>query len=91
MEPRFARFIPGIYGMSVAPARSMTKSQRQPYTALPRSEGRRTATATLDRDRVAQRAYELYLERGGKEGRDLDNWLDAERELSEEERPRDGS
>jgi len=30
---------------------------------------------------VAQRAYELFLERGGSHGRDLDDWLHAEREL----------
>jgi len=34
------------------------------------------------RDRVAQRAYELYLERGGTDGADFDDWLAAERELA---------
>jgi hypothetical protein len=33
-------------------------------------------------DRVAQRAYELYLARGGGDGRDFDDWLAAERELT---------
>jgi hypothetical protein len=33
-------------------------------------------------DRVAARAYELYLERGGGDGRDWDDWLAAERELN---------
>jgi hypothetical protein len=33
---------------------------------------------------VAQRAYEIFLARGGQEGSDLDDWLQAERELSEE-------
>lgn len=32
--------------------------------------------------RIAQRAYELYLARGGRDGRDLDDWLEAERELN---------
>ena len=35
-----------------------------------------------DRDRIAARAYELYLERGGADGGDFDDWLAAERELS---------
>lgn len=35
-----------------------------------------------DPDRVAQRAYELYQERGGGDGRDMDDWFSAERELS---------
>lgn len=35
----------------------------------------------VDRGRIAQRAYELYLERGGNHGRDQDDWYEAEREL----------
>ena len=33
-------------------------------------------------DRIAARAYELYLERGGSDGQDFDDWLTAEKELS---------
>ena len=33
-------------------------------------------------DRIAVRAYELYLARGGSDGQDFDDWLAAERELS---------
>ena len=33
-------------------------------------------------ERVAERAYELYLARGGSDGQDFDDWLTAERELS---------
>lgn len=33
-------------------------------------------------DRVAARAYELYLARGGSDGQDFDDWLTAERELA---------
>jgi hypothetical protein len=40
-----------------------------------------TTVSAPDRDRVAMRAYELYLERGGSDGRALDDWLSAEREL----------
>jgi hypothetical protein len=32
---------------------------------------------------IEQRAYELYLERGGENGDDLTDWLTAERELAE--------
>ena len=31
---------------------------------------------------VARRAYELFLARGGKHGSDMDDWLEAERQLS---------
>jgi hypothetical protein len=32
-------------------------------------------------DEIAQRAYELYMARGGAHGNDLDDWLVAESEL----------
>ena len=31
--------------------------------------------------KIARRAYELFLARGSEHGRDLDDWLRAEREL----------
>lgn len=34
-----------------------------------------------DRGAVARRAYELYAARGYEHGRDLDDWLTAEREV----------
>ena len=30
---------------------------------------------------IAGRAYEIFLERGGQHGRNLEDWLQAEREL----------
>jgi hypothetical protein len=30
---------------------------------------------------VARRAYELFLSRDGQHGRDVDDWLEAERQL----------
>jgi hypothetical protein len=33
-------------------------------------------------DVIAVRAYELFLERGAEHGRDLEDWLRAESELS---------
>ncbi len=32
-------------------------------------------------ERIAQRAYELYEQRGGQEGSELEDWLQAEREI----------
>jgi hypothetical protein len=40
-----------------------------------------TTAANPDRERLASRAYELYMARGGSDGQDLDDWLTAEREL----------
>ena len=36
---------------------------------------------------IARRAYELFLARGEQHGHDLDDWLQAERELAEAARP----
>ncbi len=33
------------------------------------------------RERIARRAYEIYLQRGGEHRHDLDDWLQAEREI----------
>jgi cytochrome c556 len=37
----------------------------------------------LTQEQIEKRAYELYIERGGEDGHDLENWLDAERQLTE--------
>jgi hypothetical protein len=34
------------------------------------------------REAVARRAFELFLARGGAHGKDVDDWLRAERELT---------
>jgi len=38
-------------------------------------------TRELPTTEVERRAYELYLERGGEDGHDVDDWIAAEREL----------
>ncbi|MBA3232058.1 MAG: DUF2934 domain-containing protein [Acidobacteria bacterium] len=42
-----------------------------------------TSSARLDSERVAARAYERYLARGGVDRLAMDDWLEAEREVSE--------
>jgi hypothetical protein len=39
---------------------------------------------TFSSDEIAQRAYEIYERDGRMDGRDMDHWLQAERELREE-------
>jgi Protein of unknown function (DUF2934) len=42
----------------------------------------RTTEPPVDiQEQVRRRAYELYEQRGREEGRDLDDWLQAESEL----------
>jgi hypothetical protein len=60
-------------------ARTRTTRSEPPATANDR--GRKdTGHAVADAD-VAQRAYDLYLARGRADGHDVDDWLQAEREL----------
>ena len=33
-------------------------------------------------DEIAEAAYQRYLQRGAADGRDFDDWLEAERELA---------
>jgi hypothetical protein len=56
--------------------------QQEPQQTAPQLVGETSAAASPDRERIAMRAYELYLARGGGDGRELDDWLTAERELN---------
>lgn len=55
----------------------------QSFTSPPappeRQDDRRAVESS--RQRIEQRAYELYLSRGGGHGSDWEDWLAAEREL----------
>jgi Protein of unknown function (DUF2934) len=66
--------------MAVAPGEFMAKPAKRNNNGASQNSGDTTA-AMIDRDRLAQRAYELYLARGGQDGADLDDWLTAEQEL----------
>jgi hypothetical protein len=37
-------------------------------------------------DEIAEAAYQRYLQRGGGDGQDFDDWLEAERELKSRRR-----
>lgn len=76
--------------MRVDPTGDMAKSTKRPVAANANDSSRldrQTSSAfsssgvgAYDRDRVATRAYELYMARGRSDGRDLEDWLIAERE-----------
>ncbi len=36
----------------------------------------------LSQQEISDRAYELYLQRGGEPGKDIEDWVRAEQELS---------
>jgi len=57
----------------------MAQAQRQSDTVVAMSTVK-TPAGVSDSD-IARRAYQLYEERGGGHGHDVDDWLQAEREL----------
>jgi Protein of unknown function (DUF2934) len=56
-----------------SPARNRRRSDKNPEVVA--------ANGGAITDRVALRAYELFLARGGQHGRDIEDWLEAEREI----------
>ncbi len=40
-----------------------------------------TLQAAGNPEQIAERAYEIFLSRGGEHGRDQEDWFQAEREL----------
>ncbi|PYS04296.1 MAG: DUF2934 domain-containing protein [Acidobacteria bacterium] len=59
----------------------MAKAKLQKSPA--REEKQPNRSPVITEDVIAQRAYALYLARGGKDGHDVEDWLQAERELQE--------
>ncbi len=45
--------------------------------------GQQIAERHPTHEEIEQRAYEIYVERGGAQGNDLEDWLQAELELTE--------
>jgi len=55
----------------------MVRTRRRPDR---RSADRSTSVSPRD---IARRAYQLFLERGGEHGRDLEDWFRAETEITD--------
>jgi hypothetical protein len=70
----------GIF-QEIVMARSTVKKTTKKVLTMPAPATARTASATLSAQEVAQRAFELYCARGQQDGFDLEDWLQAEREL----------
>jgi hypothetical protein len=76
-----------------AKSRTSRSTRQQPDSATDRQteSGNGAASATAasktshnpSYDEIAEAAYQRYLRRGGHDGRDFDDWLEAERELKE--------
>ena len=69
-------------------AKSMNRKRRSAVRPAPDPSSLRSAalerpTNVTEYD-IARRAYELYRARDGEDGHDVDDWLQAERELQGE-------
>ena len=65
--------------MSSKPKRN---GSAEPQATSTQAETGEASVGNAPRDEdIRRRAYEIYLERGEQPGRELDNWLQAEREL----------
>jgi hypothetical protein len=76
--------------VAIEPAAQPIVSEGSPSMHSSMAQGDRPglndASASTD-DAIAARAYELYQARGGTHGADMDDWLQAERELRGERQP----
>ena len=67
-----ARNLPGVHGMSPS----------GPGVTRDKSHGKIVLRVALSDHEVRTRAYELFLARGSQPGHELEDWLQAERELT---------
>ena len=65
--------------MSPKPKRNGTTEPQATSTVA--ETGEVSVRSSAREEDIRRRAYEIYLERGEQPGRDLDDWLQAEREL----------
>ena len=66
--------LPGAHGMPPT----------EPGAARRRSHGKILLRVAWREHEIRSRAYEIYLARGAEPGRELEDWLQAERELMAE-------
>jgi len=71
-----AEHLPGAHGMSASGSEAPRRT----------SHGKIVLRVATREDEIRSRAWELYLARGAQPGRELEDWLQAERELTAEPR-----
>lgn len=76
-EPRAA----GRATASLPAPRATTASEETGLQLSPAVDARPEPAPS--REQIAQRAYEIYQQRGGGEGQEMDDWIRAEQELKE--------
>ena len=73
----------------MAKSAKRTTADAPTTTADPSPKVLTDATANVTQHDIARRAYDLYLARDHQHGHDLDDWLQAERELRDSRRSTD--
>ena len=63
------------------PKTTTTKATTKEKPDRRKTPARSKGAPGISDDIIARRAFEFYCERGGDHGRDVDDWLQAEREL----------
>jgi len=63
-------------------AKIIGRTDTRPETTVEEKEGVLHSTGEPE---IRIRAYEIYLQRGGQPGSELEDWLQAERELTSKE------
>lgn len=64
---------------------TMKRSKKDKTPKVPGAEPDRATGTPVSPERIAARAFELYLARGGEPGQELEDWLRAEAELRGDE------
>ena len=59
----------------------VTTKPEEVVTASDRTPRRVAQRPTITDTEIARRAYDLYLARGREDGHDVEDWMQAEREL----------
>jgi hypothetical protein len=62
--------------------RKTVKSEKTSAPMVKASKASKVAKAAPTQDEIAKRAYELFLDRGGQHGHAEEDWLQAEKELT---------
>jgi len=66
--------------------REANEAQDQEHKGAPSEKARLQPADAPSYQEIQRRAYEIHVERGGTHGQDVDDWLQAERELKEKHR-----
>jgi hypothetical protein len=68
-----------IADATASPDSSISRPSRA--RAVETVRGGNTGNLKLSHNEIAEAAYQRYLSRGGAHGQDVDDWMEAEREL----------